>query len=67
MPNSDDGTCALVIRRSTDETIDLFLDGAFVTGIDIGEAGLSGAAVAYATAKLLGKAFGADVVEEDIR
>jgi hypothetical protein len=51
-----DSTRTLVIRRSDDETFDLFLDGAFVTSLTYTDAGLSGTEAAVETAKKLGAA-----------
>lgn len=63
----DDMTRTLVIRRSDEETVDMFLDGAYVLSVTYAAAGLSGVGAAVETAKELGEAFGADVIEEDIR
>ncbi len=62
-----DSIRTLVIRRSDDETFDLFLDGAFVISASFLEHGMGGMDGVVETAKKLGAAFGADVIEEDIR
>jgi len=63
----DDSTRTLVIRRSNDETFDLFLDGAFITSTTYYEHGMEGVEAVTKTAEAIGKAFGADVIREDIR
>lgn len=63
---TDDSTRTLVIRQPHDEIRDLYLDGAYITSITTEEFGLNGSGVVEVV-RALGKAFAADVVEEDVR